>query len=374
MKNNWTFITLAILLPVMNIYQPRYPDKEEKPSPAKNIFVITIDGVRWQEIFSGADSVLIHSEQYSHGSEIIQSLYWHSSSAERRRLLMPFMWNVIGKKGQIFGNRQYGNCVDAANVYALSYPGYNEMLTGAADISISSNSKIWNENMNVLGYLAARPGFQGKVVAFTSWDVFPYILNAERNNLPLNSGYNDVKHQWNNETMADIVQQKLVKDKRATRYDQLTYIAAREYVKQHRPRVLFLGFGETDEFAHDRRYDSYLQQINRVDAMIGDLWHWVQTTPGYKDNTTFIITTDHGRGSKAVKWHTHGEFIKGSSQAWLAIIGPGIAAEGENKMKNQYYLEQVARTIALVAGENFREGDAAPAIAVKKNVDSGIQY
>lgn len=278
---------------------------------------------------------------------------------------MPFMWNVIGKKGQIFGNRQYKNCVDVANMYALSYPGYNEMLTGAADINISSNSKTRNKNTNVLEYLAARPGFQGKVVAFTSWDVFPYILNAEQNNLPLNSGYTAAKHQWNSETMADIVQQKLVTDKMPTRYDQLTYVAAREFVQQHRPRVLFLGLGETDEFAHDRRYDLYLQQLNRIDAMIGELWHWVQTTPGYKDNTTFIITTDHGRGSRKGKWHSHGEFIQGSSQVWLATIGPGIAPQGELKLKQQHYLEQVARTITLIVGENFKEGYAAPAIAFR---------
>jgi hypothetical protein len=374
MKSNWALITLAILLPIMNIYQPSYPDKEEKPPLAQNVFIITIDGVRWQEIFSGADSALIHSAQYNPGAVITQSLYWDPSTAERRKLLMPFMWNVIGKKGQIFGNRQYENCVDAANIYALSYPGYNEMLTGAADIAISSNRKIRNRNMNILEYLASRPGFQGKVVAFTSWDVFPYILNAAQNNLPLNSGYTAAKHLWKNETMADMVEQKLVRDKKATRYDQLTYIAAREFVKQHRPRVLFLGLGETDEFAHDRRYDSYLQQLNRTDAMIGDLWHWVQTTPGYKDNTTFIITTDHGRGIKSSKWHAHGEFIKGSSQAWLAIMGPGIAGEGESKIKKQYYLEQVARTISLIVGENFQEGNAAPAIAIKRNSDDEIQY
>jgi predicted AlkP superfamily pyrophosphatase or phosphodiesterase len=373
MKSNWIFITLAMMLPVMTIYQPTYPDLEEKPPVAQNVFIITIDGVRWQEVFTGADSSLLSSEEFSPAPEIMQSLFWHSTAVERRNKLMPFFWNLIGRKGQLMGNRYYGNCVNVANLYALSYPGYNEMLTGSTDMAISSNRKVINPNVNVLEYLALRPDFNNKVVAFTSWDVFPFILNTQRNKLPLYSGYDAIQEQSEKEKLVNTIQQKIV-NKKTTRYDQLTYIAAREFIQQNRPRVVFLGLGETDEFAHDRRYDLYLQQINRVDAMIAELWNWVQTTPGYKDNTTFLITSDHGRGTKKRNWHSHGEFINGSSEAWLAVIGPGIAPKGELKDHKQYYLEQVARTISLILGENFKQGDAAPAISIQKDNDFAFQY
>ncbi len=98
--------------------------------------------------------------------------------------------------------------------------------------------------------------------------------------------------------------------------------------------------------------------------MIAELWHWAQTTEGYKGNTTFIITTDHGRGSKNSKWVAHGTFIKGSSQTWLGIIGPHIDNAGEVKEEGQLYGQQVAQTIAAVLGENFKES-SVPAISLR---------
>ncbi|MCX7119995.1 MAG: hypothetical protein NTZ86_09080 [Legionellales bacterium] len=47
----------------------------------------------------------------------------------------------------------------------------------------------------------------------------------------------------------------------------------------------------------------------------------------------------------------------------MAMIGPGIAAEGERKTKGELYLKQIASTIALLADEDFHAGDhpvAAP--------------
>jgi len=60
--------------------------------------------------------------------------------------------------------------------------------------------------------------------------------------------------------------------------------------------MVFLGLGETDEFAHQGRYDQYLQKAHQFDQMIAELWYFVQTDPFYKDNTIFLITTDHGGG------------------------------------------------------------------------------
>ena len=103
---------------------------------------------------------------------------------------------------------------------------------------------------------------------------------------------------------------------------------------------------------HQGRYDLYLEKANLADKIIADLWHWVQTTPGYANNTSFIITTDHGRGRKN-KWVSHNEFIKGSSQTWMALIGPGIMPLGEVKETNQLYQQQLAQCIAHLLGEDF---------------------
>jgi len=321
---------------------------------SENVFVITIDGFRWQEIFNGADSSLINNESFTPDTATLKMMYWDNSGEERRKKLLPFFWNVLSRKGQLFGNRAYDNKVNVSNTWSISYPGYNEIFTGNDDINVSSNRKVNNININVLEYLNNKEAYKGKVVAFTSWDVFPYILGEKRNGLPVNA-----------EQLINKVQDEVIIEKEATRHDALTFETAKEYLKKNRPKILYLGLGETDEFAHNERYDLYLQQANNFDKMLAELWHWVQVTPGYKDNTTFIITTDHGRGKKSSKWGKHGYFTSGSSQTWLAVIGPGIEPLGEIKEDQQIYQKQLAQTIAALLGEKFEANhEIAKAIAM----------
>ncbi len=334
----------------------------------RNIFIITIDGFRWQEVFNGADSLLLSDENYTPDAETMKILYWDPSLQERRKKLMPFFWNILAKNGQLFGNRELNNKVNVANAYSISYPGYNEIFTGNTDFTVSSNAKNLNPNVNILEYLNSTKEFKGKVAAFTSWDVFPYILNKERSGLTMNSGYEDLDDpdsSLQNE-MINKVQDKVVNEKTATRFDELTFLAAKEYIKKHSPKLFYLGLGETDELAHQGRYDLYLQQATETDRMIAELWHWVQSTPGYKDNTDFIITTDHGRGSKINKWSQHGVFIKGSSQTWLALMGPDFKSLGERKNKEQLYEAQIAQTIASLSGQEFNTGhEILPALSLR---------
>ncbi len=156
----------------------------------------------------------------------------------------------------------------------------------------------------------------------------------------------------NNELIDEV--QGAVPDKKNTRYDLLTFLGAREYVEMHHPKVMMIGFGETDQFAHSERYDMYLQQASSVDKMIAELWYFIQTDPFYKNNTILIITTDHGRGEKSTAWYRHGIFTKGSSETWMAFMGAGIPAEGEIKTNRQNYQKQLASTIAFFLNEKFK--------------------
>jgi len=335
---------------------------------AENLFIIITDGFRWQEIFSGADSVLINDESLTPDTATLKAMYWASDASERRKKLMPFLWNVMAKKGQLFGNRDLNNKVNVSNVYSLSYPGYNELFTGTTDISISGNSKKYNKNINVLEWLDSKDGFEGKIAVFSSWDVFPYILNKNRNGIMMNSGYEQIQDDTTNATlnMINSVQEKVIGDKTATRYDMLTYSTAKEYIKDHKPRIVVIGLGETDDFAHQKRYDLYLQQANQVDKMIGELWNMVQTTPGYKNNTSFIITTDHGRGNSSKHWSGHGSFISGSSQTWLAIMGPHIGPLGERKKRNNFIPNNLQQPLLSWQGKNFPQLSQRPMLLKNK--------
>lgn len=351
MKNVFACV---LLLAVM---QPA-PPAPEKPilnnlAPAQNVFLITLDGFRWQELFTGADPSLISDEKYTPDTATMKALYWAPDAEGRRKKLLPFFWSVVASKGQIHGNRIYKNRVNTANLYAISYPGYSEMLTGNADLRIHSNHAIHNPNQNVLEYLDGTEKFKGDVVAFTSWSLFPFILNQQRNGMRINSGYQPLESLTERSDLIDILQSQKGTEKSGTRHDDLTFLAAMEYISEHKPRVVFLGFGETDEAAHDGRYDLYLEKAAEADRMIAKLWHWVQTTGGYKNNTTFIITTDHGRGNTKKNWSNHGTFVSGSSQTWLALLGPAIEPLGESTDEAQLYQKQIASAIAGSVGMQF---------------------
>jgi hypothetical protein len=369
MKN---ILVSVLLLATMQPHTNNLPAPPPAPLPASgNLIIITIDGLRWQEVFTGADSLLMNDESETPDPSTINILYGGTTATEKRQKLMPFFWSLVAKKGQVYGNRLHNNKVNVANTYAISYPGYNEILTGTTDPFVATNRKYHNPNINVLEYLNAKPGFAGKVAAFSSWDVFPYILNEKRNGLPVNSGYEPAAASSPTQVIINRVQEEAIENKTHTRYDQLTFISAKEYMQQYSPRILFLGLGETDEYAHQGRYDLYLQQAHAIDQMIGELWHWVQTTPGYKNNTTILITTDHGRGKRRSRWTSHGSMIRGSSETWLAVIGPHIAALGEVREEQQWYQQQLAQTIAGLLGERFEPGTSVanaipiPAIAAK---------
>ncbi len=315
----------------------------------RHLFIITIDGFRWQEVFGGADPLLVGNGDYVRDTALTRQLYWDSTAVARRQKLLPFFWSTIAGKGRLYGNRLLGNKVNVKNFYKISYPGYNEIFTGHTDAISSPNLAINNKNTNVLEYLNNSAAYHGKVAVFTSWNVFPYILNASRSGLPVNSGYQPMAEPGDATAgLIDSLQVTMRQSK--TRHDELTYLCAREYISLHHPDVLFLGFGETDEFAHAARYDLYLHQAADIDRMIADLWFMVQTDPYYRDSTTFLITTDHGRGWKPNKWTTHGFWAEGSGDIWMAVLGPAIEPEGEMRTKEQLYQKQMAATIASLLG------------------------
>lgn len=120
-------------------------------SPAiENVVLITTDGFRWQEVFSGMDSALAADKRFNQGDSAgICNKYWAASAAERRRKLMPFVWTTLAGKGQIYGNRNLGCKVNVANPYWFSYPGYNEILCGFVDTAINSNAYPPNPDTNL---------------------------------------------------------------------------------------------------------------------------------------------------------------------------------------------------------------------------------
>ena len=245
------------------------------------------------------------------------------------------------------------------NPYFFSYPGYNELLTGFNDDSVNSNNKKYNPNTNVLEFMNNQDGFKNKVAAFASWDVFDWIINNERNSFTINSGAYplnnsslSVKQKWMNSFIAELPYPGY---ERGVRWDVFTYEYAFEYLKLNKPRLLYIAFDETDEFAHDTKYDKYLYAIKRLDSYIENLWLWIQSQDYYKNKTTMIITTDHGRGKYLNdKWGSHGASVSNAQNVWTAIIGPDTPSRGEIVDSKTIYTSQIAATIAHLLGYDYK--------------------
>jgi hypothetical protein len=139
----------------------------------------------------------------------------------------------------------------------------------------------------------------------------------------------------------------------ATRYDALTFHAAREYLLARKPRVLYVSFDETDEQAHRGRYDHILDDAHKVDGYVRELWELAQSLPEYRGKTTLVMSTDHGRGVGPVDWPDHGQKIPASQVLGIAVLGPDTPALGERKNTEVISQGQIAATLASFLGEDY---------------------
>lgn len=334
----------------------------------ENIIIVTLDGMRWQEVYKGVDETLMNDSAYNRDAKRMKEKFWADTEQERRKKLFPFLWTTIEKQGRLYGNRKFDNKVDNSNPYWFSYPGYNEIFTGYPDTAVNSNDKIWNKNENVLEFLNKQKGFTGKIAAFATWDVFPYILNEPRSGVYVNADVDSMTFDHPVLKMLNDMQ-FLTTRPVGVRPDIITYMAAREYLKTYHPRVLYIAFDETDDFAHGGMYDQYIGSAHSQDAMIADIWNTVQALPQYKNKTTLLITVDHGRGDKVKSnWKHHGSKIEDAHEIWLAVMGPDTKPSGEMKEPVQLYQKQIAATIASLLGYNFTANHpvAAPISEINK--------
>lgn len=341
-------------------------DKDQK------LIIITTDGLRWQEVFTGMDSAIANDSRFHQKDSLyIYKKFGAPSEAGRRQKLMPFFWGTLAKQGQLYGNRKYGNNIDNANPFWFSYPGYSEIMTGYVDTLINSNEYPPNPHTNILEYFNRQPAYAGRVAAFGAWGAFDRILNEKRAGFPVINAFDDIS------PAAPDAQMKLVNDMLHSSFkpfgaseslDVFNHYQALSYLKAKKPKALFISYGDTDEFAHHAEYKYYLDAAHQFDAWVGEIWNWVQAHPDYKDKTTLLITTDHGRGDiNKSQWTSHGQSIPDAAQIWFAVIGPRVKPDGEIKAAQQWYQKQLAQTAASLVGHVFTaEHEIAEAIPVPK--------
>jgi len=276
---------------------------QSKTTKTQHVVLVTLDGLRWQELFRGADSLLVDDTGMVVKAGSLLADFWHADPLVRRP----------------------------------------------------------NPNKTFLEHLNERPAYRNKVMAFGGWDVFPFIINETRSGIPVNSGFVPAKGNplTESEKLLNRLQQEIRGPWESVRLDPFTHHYALEALRVQKPSILYLAYGETDDWAHDGKYDEYLKSAKQTDAYLKEIWETLQADPHYRGKTTMLITVDHGRGTTKDSWKSHGADVPGAGQVWLIAIGPDTPALGEIKQEGQWHSAMLPRTIFQLLGLDYPDAKAA---------------
>ncbi|MCI0517957.1 MAG: alkaline phosphatase family protein [Woeseiaceae bacterium] len=335
-------VTLSVLLcPLLAIAAPR----------TENVILVTLDGVRIEELFAGMDPAIAAStaeDGYS-DIEIARERYWRGTAAERRMALMPFFWGTLVPQGIVLGNPELGSRVKVGNAIKWSSPGYVEIMTGAPQAEVVDNTLVRYPHRTITEYIRGELLLApSKVAQFGSWDGFKVAAASMDDAFVMNGAYEALPPELSTPDMDLFV--ALRRDIQGlweeSSNDVLTFRLAQSYLLRHKPRFLWLGLGQSDDWAHAARYDRLLDYLHLSDRLLSELWATLQADETYRERTTLIITTDHGRGRGPADWMEHDESIPGSEDIWIAVIGPDTPATGEAGPLPTVHQGDVAATIA----------------------------
>ena len=326
----------------------------------ENVILITADGLRWQDVFHGMDPQLekLEAAHMTGDAAEVRRRFDGKTPEERRRKLMPFLWSKVVSEGVLIGDRDHGSEAKVLNGHRFSYPGYSEILTGGPqDSLIDSNDLKPNPSTTVLEILRSELDLpREKVALFGSWSVFQGIGAHRSDSILINAGYQALASGSWSPRLSELAsnQFELLTPWRTVRHDYSTFELALEYLRTVKPRALYIALGETDDWAHERRYDRTLEMANYFDRSLRRIWEAVQADPHYRDKTTLLVTVDHGRGATPEDWNGHGAKVDGAEYIWIAALGPDTKAQGVVKTREPRTQSDIAPTMLELMGLDYR--------------------
>src|ERR1700691_2522666 len=186
----------------------------------QNVVLIVSDGLRWQEIFTGAEADLLNDKEGGSwvSEQELRKRYWRPDAGARRAAPFPCLWGTVAKQGQIFGNQPVASVAHVTNGKAFSDPGYNEMSTGFPNDAIDSNEFGPNPTPTVSEWLNKFDEFSGRVAIFGTWNVYDNIFNKSRSGLVMQTGWTLSEPWKTRQTPRDALLRQLFDS--STRFDE----------------------------------------------------------------------------------------------------------------------------------------------------------
>ena len=277
--------------------------------PARNVVVITLDGLRWQEVFTGADR-----DYFKKGKDgepgAAEKRFWRETPAERRATLMPFIWSTIAKQGQIFGDPTRAAVAHVTNGLKFSYPGYNEMLSGRRRPA-HRQQRQGAQSQRHRARVAQRRARASRAASPRSarGTCSPSSSTPSRSGLPVGSGLR--AGAGAERPTASAVINELAADLPPYwdygTFDAPIVYAALEYAEDVASRACSTSCSAKATSGRTPGATiSTSTRRSRADRFIRRLWETLQSMPEYADKTTLLVTTDHGRGATTADWNDHG--------------------------------------------------------------------
>jgi hypothetical protein len=305
---------------------PSEPDPvHAAPEAAANVVLVTIDGVRWQEIFTGADPDLADAAELPRGE------------ARAARALTPNLHHLFFDQGTVLGDPRLGEHLSASGPNFVSLPGYVEIMTGAPS-GCAGNDCEPTLPWAITGAVARSSAPEQAAAVFASW---------ERVARAVPDGHGIIVHAGRAASDA------------APPYpgngdylpDAYTAAMAIDHLVRRRPRFLWVALGDTDEWAHRHDYRGYVEALRFADGVVGEIAAHLAEMDDYGARTAIFVTTDHGRDPG---FANHGG--PASAGVWLMAGGGPVKKHGPVPLPRVRHLSDVAPTLAAILGETIPRG------------------
>jgi len=314
---------------------------ESRPE-ASRVVLVTIDGVRWEDVFVGT------SDEEAGGET-----------------MMPNLHRLVGDRGIALGGPGCAHDVRASGPNFVSLPGYLEMFTGRPT-TCTHNACPAVDTRTIVD--EARDAADGKtdVAVFASWGRYARAVARDRKAIVLSAGTAAPPIS----VAKDAPELRTYLEAAAThagypghgdyRPDVHTSRIALHYLETKRPRLLVVGLGDADEYAHRGDRAGYRRAMRRADDFVADLDRALTRMAEDGRRTAVLVTTDHGR---ARSFRGHGGSFPESQRVFFAAFGAGIARRGVTCADAPLRLAHVAGAVRRLLSLDGETGPLATEIS-----------
>jgi len=347
---------LAVLLPTLDVPRAKaarepngtegaggaVPERisvEKRSPPPGRVVLVVIDGVRWQDVFTGVDP------------DLAKTYLLPPREIVGPEVLVPNLHRLATGEGLAYGMPGAGEAMFASGPNYVSQPGYIEIFSERRPLGCLTNDCPRTTEPTFVDDIAEATN--GSAAVVSSWEVIGRAAALRPSKLVTSTG------QGRGENQGELrVNEKASKSLEWGRIaaawpghgeyrpDKYTREIALSYLEERRPRFLFLGLGDTDEYAHLGDYRGYLRALHEADATIGRLLETLDRMGDDGRHTTVLVTTDHGRERAFV---SHGGVAPESSRVWM-IAGGNVRPDGPVALPEPAHLFDVGPTVRRLMG------------------------